>query len=367
MQRLADVQAVRDNNFNLLRFLAALLVIFSHSYTLALGSGASEPLRQWVGVTYGALAVDAFFVISGYLVLQSWQRQQVLLNFCRARVLRVLPALAGVLLFSIVLGGYFSDLALHSYLAHEKTWKYFYKNLLMLKAEYSLPGVFMNVPYPDVVNGSLWTLRYEMKMYLGLAVLGLLELLTGKGFRFFLVTYLFWYMFATWAEQAWPQFQISIEMLRLSFCFVLGAACVHYAQYVYLRLDICLLLFVGVLLSVDSIWFHSIVSLFIAYGVLYLAYVPRNWLLRFNRLGDYSYGLYLYAFPIQQALKALLPGLQALPMFAFASLLTMVCAVISWHIIEKPALAYGQRRNAMTRLKTAQVGLASQISVCSKR
>lgn len=346
MQKLADVQAIRDNNFNLLRFLAALLVIFSHSYPLALGSSGSEPLQQWLGVTYGSLAVDAFFVISGYLVLQSWQRKQVLLNFCRARVLRVLPALAGVLLFSIALGGYFTSLSLSDYLAHEDTWKYLYKNLLMLKTEYKLPGVFVGLPYPEAVNGSLWTLRYEMKMYLGLAVLGLLGLLTGRGFWLFLLVYLCWYGFATWAEQALPQLDISVEMLRLSFCFVLGAACAHYARYVYLRLDICLVLLLGVWLSIGSPWFQSLASLLIAYGVLYVAYVPKGRLLQFNRLGDYSYGLYLYAFPIQQALKALLPDLQPWPMFAYASLLALACAILSWRLIERPALDWCKRLNA---------------------
>ena len=359
MQRLADVQAVRDNNFNLLRFLAALLVIFSHSYPLALGNSSSEPLRQWLGVTYGSLAVDAFFVISGYLVLQSWQRQQLLLNFCRARVFRVLPALAGVLLFSILLGGYFSSLSLPSYLLHEETWKYFYKNLLMLKTEYSLPGVFADLPYPEVINGSLWTLRYEMKMYLGLAVLGLLGLLSGRGFRVFLLVYLGWYVLASWALHSRPDLDISAEMLRLSQCFVLGAACAHYARHLFLRLDVLLGLLLMAWLSVGSPLFQSLAALCIAYGVLYLAYVPKGWLLHFNRLGDYSYGLYLFAFPIQQALKAVWPGLQPWPMFVYAALLTLLCAIVSWHLIEKPALAYAQRRNAASRARLSQAAALS--------
>ena len=346
MKKLGDVQAVRNNNFNVLRFLAALLVIFSHSYPLALGNGEGEPLRQWLGVTFGSLAVDAFFVISGYLVLQSWQRQQVLLNFCRARVLRVLPALVGVLLFSIMLGGYFTTLTLTDYMVHKDTAQYFYKNALMLKTEYKLPGVFVELPYPEAINGSLWTLRYEMKMYLGLAVLGLLGLLTGRGFRLFLLVYLCWYGFAKWAEQVMPQIDISAEMLRLSFCFVLGAVCAQYARYVYLHLSVCLVLIVAVWVSISSLWFQTIMSLLVAYGVLYLAYVPKGWLLQFNRLGDYSYGLYLYAFPLQQSLKALFPSLQPWSMFAYASALTLVCAILSWHLIEKPALDWCRRLNA---------------------
>ena len=354
MQRLAELQAARDNNFNLLRLIAALLVIFSHCYPIALGDGSDEPLRRWLGVIYGSLAVDAFFVISGYLVLQSWQRQGDLLNFCRARLLRVMPALAGVLLFSIVLGIFFTSLPLAGYLADGETWKYFYKNLLMLKSEYSLPGVFLDVPYPDVVNGSLWTLRYELKMYLGLAVLGLLGLLRGKVFGFFLLGYLAWYLFANWALLAWPKLDVSAEMLRLSFCFVLGGVCAHYARYLILRLEICLVLVAGGWLSIGSPLFQTLISLLIAYGVLYLAYVPKGWLLQFNRLGDYSYGTYLYAFPIQQALTALIPGLQPWPMFAYASLLTLACAVFSWHLIEKPALVYARRRNAAVRAQLAQ-------------
>jgi peptidoglycan/LPS O-acetylase OafA/YrhL len=354
MQRLAELQTSRENNFNLLRLIAALLVIFSHSYSIALGNGSSEPLRQLLGVTFGSLAVDAFFFISGYLVLQSWQRQGDLTSFCRARLLRVLPALAGVLLFSIALGIFFSSLPLAGYLAESDTWKYFYKNLLMLKTEYSLPGVFLDVPYPDVINGSLWTLRYEMKMYLGLAVLGLLGLLSRKGLRLFLIAYLAWYAFSSWALLAWPKMDVSAEMLRLSFCFVLGGACAHYARYLILRLEVCLLLVVGVWLSVGTPLFQTLISLLIGYGVLYLAYVPKGWLLQYNRLGDYSYGTYLYAFPIQQALVALMPGVQPWSLTIYAALLTLVCAICSWHLIEKPALNHARRRNAEARAQRIQ-------------
>jgi peptidoglycan/LPS O-acetylase OafA/YrhL len=171
----------------------------------------------------------------------------------------------------------------------------------------------------------------------------------------FLLVYLGWYVLASWALHSRPDLDISAEMLRLSLCFVLGAACAHYARHLFLRLDVLLGLLLMAWLSVGSPLFQSLAALCIAYGVLYLAYVPKGWLLHFNRLGDYSYGLYLFAFPIQQALKAVWPGLQPWPMFASAALLTLLCAIASWHLIEKPALAYAQRRNAASRARLSQV------------
>lgn len=344
----------RDNNFNLLRFVAALLVIYSHSFALVVAGESIEPLYSQLGVTFGELAVNVFFVISGYLVLQSWQRQPSLLSFCRARVLRVIPGLAGVLLFSVILGGlFFTYLSPAAFFAEADTWKYIYKNLLLIHTEYELPGVFLGNPYAEAVNGSLWTLRYEMKMYLALAVLGVLGLLVGRGLKLFVFAYLLWYLAASLAGYWQPDMDVSAEMLRLSFCFFLGGAGGVYARYVPIRLDILIALLLVTLLSNHTPFFQFCSSLLIAYGVFYLAYIPKGGVLRFNELGDYSYGLYLYAFPIQQALVSLHSEVQATPLFLYASLLTLLCAYLSWYLIERPALVYGKSLNARHRKSVA--------------
>lgn len=220
MAVLGDFSGVRENNFNLLRCVAALMVIYSHSWALSAESESGDWLKSFLGGSPGMLAVNAFFIISGFLVMQSWGRQRSLLNFCRARVFRVIPGLAGVLLFTVLLSGMFwTSLDAASFFRSGEVWKYVYKNLLMIRTEYDLPGVFANNPYPDAVNGSLWTLRYEMKMYLALAVLGLLGYLGGNKLRLFAGVFALWYLGNTLARIWLPEVQASAEMLRLSLCF----------------------------------------------------------------------------------------------------------------------------------------------------
>lgn len=346
MPTLGSFSAVRDNNFNLLRCLAALMVIYAHSWGLSSGRESGEPLHQLLGASMGSLAVNAFFIISGYLVTQSWGRQRSLLNFCRARVLRVLPGLLGVLVFTLLLAGLcWSSLTPGEFFRDSQTWKYFYKNLLMIKTQYDLPGVFAGNHYRDAVNGSLWTLRFEMKMYLALAVLGLLGFLSGLRLRGLVVLFVLWYAGFT-LSRLWMEPLVEREMLKLSLCFFLGGAAALFGQRLPLTGWALLPLAALMLLTRGTLLYDLCSALFFAYALFWIAYVPRGAILGYNRVGDYSYGLYLYAFPIQQALVMYWPEMAPMTIFALASLLTLGCAIVSWHLIEKPALDWCKRLNA---------------------
>lgn len=344
---LGDFAGVRENNFNILRCFAALMVIYAHSWGLSAQGETDDVLKTFLGASSGMLAVNAFFIISGFLVMQSWGRQRSLLNFCRARVFRVIPGLFGVLLFTVLMSGFFwTSLDAATFFGSGEIWKYLYKNLLMIKTEYDLPGVFASNPYPDAVNGSLWTLRYEMKMYLALAVLGLLGYLAGPRLRLFVVVFVLWYCGNTLARIWLPEVQTSVEMLRLSLCFFLGGLAACYGAKLPLHGGLLLLLGALMLLSRGSLGYDLCAGLFLSYAVFYIAYIPRGRILQYNRVGDYSYGLYLYAFPIQQAIFAKWPQLGPVWVFGLASLLTLFCAMLSWHLIEKPALDYCKRINS---------------------
>lgn len=344
---LSDFSRNRENNFNLLRCLAALAVIYAHSWELASSVYGAEPLKGLLGSGLGALAVNAFFIISGYLVTQSWGRQRSLLNFCRARVLRVLPGLLGVLVFTLLLAGLcWSSLTPGEFFRDSETWKYFYKNLLMIKAQYDLPGVFSANHYPDAVNGSLWTLRFEMKMYLALVVLGLLGFLSGLRLRGLVVLFVLWYAGFTLSRLWRTEPLVDAEMLKLSLCFFLGGAAALFGQRLPLTGWALLPLAALMLLMRGTLLYDLCSALFFAYALFWIAYVPRGAILGYNRVGDYSYGLYLYAFPIQQALVMYWPEMAPMTIFALASLLTLGCAIVSWHLIEKPALDWCKRLNA---------------------
>jgi len=178
---LANHFGNRENNFNLIRLVAAFLVIVSHSYVLVLGKSAEDPFYDLTGISLGVIAVDVFFITSGFLVTASLLHRKSLVSFCVNRFLRIFPALFVALLFTVVLvGSIFSNLSAVSYFGDTHTYYYFIKNLfLIFGVEHTLPGVFESLPYPSAINGSLWTLPWEVRMYFILFLLGLFIYVLG--------------------------------------------------------------------------------------------------------------------------------------------------------------------------------------------
>jgi peptidoglycan/LPS O-acetylase OafA/YrhL len=105
--------------------------------------------------------------------------------------------------------------------------------------------------------------------------------------------------------------------------------------------------------SLDKHLFFAVFLATLAYLVLVLAYLPGGAVRRYNRVGDYSYGTYIYAFPVQQSVAALVPGVSLAPMIALASVGTLALAALSWHLIERPAL---ELKEALSRARRPAYG-----------
>ena len=138
----------RNNNFNFIRIIAAYSVLVTHSFALALGSGDAEPFRNALQMTMGSMAVDVFFVTSGFLVTASLLNRGSVIEFCYARALRILPALIVMLLLCVcVIGVLFTNRSAALYFLSHDTYLFFLKNsLLFLGVSYNLPGVFEEPP-----------------------------------------------------------------------------------------------------------------------------------------------------------------------------------------------------------------------------
>ena len=169
-----------ENNFGLIRHCAALAVLVSHSVALTTGQEATELGMRLTRnqMTLGHLAVFTFFILSGYLITQSWQRRPQLGSFLIARAGRLLPGLALSLVGCVVAGAVVTTLPVVDYAADPATGQFVWLNLSLLGFAGPLPGVFAGHPVP-AVNGSLWTLQYEATCYAILAGLGLAGLLRG--------------------------------------------------------------------------------------------------------------------------------------------------------------------------------------------
>lgn len=342
----------RDNNFNLLRLIAAIMVLYSHSFALATGSSSAEP---WLllGVTPGSVAVDIFFVTSGFLVTGSLIARKELCSFVMARALRIYPAMFLMVgLTIVVLGIFFTTLSFYDYFFDIKTLKYAISNTTLLAgAGGLLPHVFDDNPMKYAVNGSLWTMPWEVRMYIVLLGIGVIAKLTqwqANVWKGLVLGSAILFSLAYILSHYWhTKFLIQNELaLRLPMMFFMGAAFFAFKEKIYISRTLGYFLVSAVMLStLYGEWlFLPIYTLLVGYISLHFAYIPSGRIRNFNKLGDYSYGVYIYAFPIQQAIIACNKGISGISVFWFALPCVLLCSVLSWHLVEKKSLSLKNKK-----------------------
>jgi peptidoglycan/LPS O-acetylase OafA/YrhL len=342
---LADGLRQGSDNYLLLRHIAAALLIYSHSYALAGVAGGSDLIARLLPGFYGGkVAVLLFFAISGFLVTNSYLRRPQLQRFVAARVLRIYPAYVVCLIVTVVVVGlFFTRLTASAYFTDPATSRYLLHNLGLSGLQYTLPGAFEGSrAYPRVVNGSLWSLALEARLYLYLAVLALLQVFRWR--RFAAAAAAVFVIASAWL---WPELAPDTEgkrALTVVFAAAAGAACV--AEYVPVSTRLFALLGMATWLLRDSALAYGLTVAAIAYFSCWFAYRVPALPLRFP--GDYSYGLFLYGFPVQQALAALYPSLSPDSLTALALPVALLCAIASWHGIERLALSLKPRRATTT-------------------
>lgn len=341
-ERVSDFSSGRDNHFNLIRVVAAFAVLVSHSYPLSLGASAVAPLSEVLGISLGRLAVLVFFCASGFFIAQSFYRRSSLIEFVWARFLRIFPGLLMVLVGAVlVVGPLATTLPLSDYLSHEKTISYVSQNLKLKDMQWGMPGVFAGVPFAGSVNGSLWTLYYEVACYFFLAAVGVLGFCkSALRFGVFLAIYFSVYLVNKFFPEAirglssvtWKTF------FSLSFPFVLGWMIFHFRQMVVLSPAILVGLVSLAWIGAGTPAQLELLVIAVVYSTIYLGFKLPGVLLQYNKLGDYSYGVYIIAFPVQQLIANFQHGISPLSMMVQSALLTIPLAICSWHLVEEPAL-----------------------------
>lgn len=327
----------RENNLNLIRASAATAVLVSHAWPIALGGGADEPLSALMGHSLGTLAVYAFFIISGFLITASFARRQNPRLFVQARALRLFPGLfASLLLVGFVLGPIVTDLPLASYLTNPEVPLFVLQNMLLVSPAYTLPGVFETNPWPTV-EGSIWTLVYEVACYLGVLIAGLFGVFR-KPHYLILTLFLYLVIWLVWSVMGMNLHPKLDALHRLSFPFAIGVLFFALRDRIPLTAWLLLPLITLRIFASGTAAAEPAMALVLGYAVLWLAYVPRGHLLAYNRLGDYSYGIYIYAFPLQGAVIWFLGPMTAGMNIAISLPITLLFAALSWHLIEAPAL-----------------------------
>jgi len=342
----------RDNNFDPLRMIAAGLVLFSHSYPLY--GRQPEPLAALSGdaETWGGVAVAIFFFMSGFLLTGSLERGGGLARYAIGRALRLLPALGGaVLVTAFAIGPLFTRLSLRAYLASGWTWSYL-GNAAVFPLQYPLPGLFEANPYASVVNGSLWTLPVEVCMYVLLPALAAIGAL--RGWRATLAPAAFVVALAlARTELAWgwqnrgPILLHSVpayNFVELGVFFFVGACFRVHRRRIPADWRIAALLAAIAVAGLHSRFSYTGLVVALPYLVYWIAMAPIPLHAITTRIGDISYGFYLYAFPVQQAVWQLLSGVLGFwELMATAFAATTALAWLSWRWIERPALAWKAR------------------------
>ncbi|MCL1526240.1 acyltransferase family protein [Xanthomonas nasturtii] len=330
---VADGLARRQDNFLWVRIVAAILVIYGHSFHIA-PNGIAKEVFIFMGwnIYSGDIAVNMFFVISGFMIAGSFVRQPDLWEFMKARFLRVCPAFfACLMIMALIVGPFTSSLSLASYFQSKETFSYIYQNLTFSSAmQFTLPGVFEGGAV-NVVNGSLWTLPAEFRMYVFVAIIGSLGILKQRwGLLGFILALVLLGMIAPWDLPLHPDWvrlagYFAIGVLIFAFKDRLsvstsGMVAIAFATYLCRGLDIYLYMF-AFALSYFCFWF---------------AYALR--LPSIERWGDPSYAIYLWGWPTQQMFVRLFPGETSTVNFLLSAAVAVGVGYLSWHVIEKPCL-----------------------------
>lgn len=305
-------------------------------------------------LTCGMVGVGLFFVISGYLVEQSRERQPGLLPFLQARGLRILPALILVILASaLILGPLWTTLPAQEYFSNGQTWGYLL-NVKLFPLQDSLPGLFKENFIRESVNGSLWTLPYEVLCY---AALFITAALAGR-FRaeVFVIgavaCYLLWLVLDAAAAVPGPRHPLLLNAAGVNSRDFAAFACMFFAGSALaasgrtlahpawaLAATIALIAAITVGLAREAL------PLCLPIFGVSVAHLAGSALGLRERVGDMSYGVYLWAFPIQQWL--VMPGGPLLRQpelhLLVSALLVVPLAWLSWHQVERPALKWKRR------------------------
>lgn len=347
----------RSNALNAWRLTLATGVILWHSWPLTGRQVSFEPVHQLLRDGW----VDGFFAISGFLITWSWFRRPRMRDYFVARSLRILPGLWACLIVTALV---IAPLAVAiqggsatRQLLSRATFEYVLGNSALLQFKLDIDGTPSGVPRFGEWNGSLWTLYWEALCYIVIAVLGITGALRRRWLiPALLALVLYWSAklgpysaFIEIAPGAQHQLDAATQQLvtngiaaRFAVMFLAGALLYRYRDVIPARWSLVVVSLVIVLAASLLPNYRVVAAVPLAYAIIVSGALIHNKRLRLST--DLSYGVYIYAFPIQQLL--VICGLAFLNPIAFAiiaALATLPLAALSWFVVEKPAISLKSR------------------------
>ena len=349
----ADLTA-EGNAFTALRWLLATSVMFSHGWDLTQYRSGLDPSVAVLGMPVSGLAVLLFFTLSGFLVTGSLLKRGIR-DFALARALRLIPGLWVMLLVTTLgLGAVFGTLPFMRFVSEPETWRFIARNASLVTADYLLPGVFKDLPVRGI-NGSLWTIPQEVRCYVVLGLLGAIGALRSRR-RVALALIVLIVIHLIVPLDLVP---VLDRPRRLAVAFALGVVAYQWRHEMRWSWPLALL-GVGIALVITRLPVSEGLAVFglqlsFAYLTGVAAFRAPAWLKAISRrIPDYSYGIYIYAFPAQQVAVALGYGTTPWANIGLGFLLVVPFAALSWHFVESPALKLKPRFTRGTAPKLSE-------------
>lgn len=337
---------VHQNNLNFLRFILASLVILGHAYALTDPGNTNNYWGHFEFSALTALSVNAFFVISGYLIYHSLMHARSYRQYAASRILRIVPLFEVVIVLTVLLCSlFYTPTGATSYWEQSSTWNYLTRNLSILGLTHYINGVFTGNP-ETAVNGSLWSIPYEIICYILFSILffvrnkqKLRDRTMPIAYTAVVILYLAVHVFG-WISVGGTVATL-IRCVMLFFNGMMIARYINPQKISWYWAVVALVLFSYLYfyrtsLPQESLYMLSIFPLSMV--VMYLGFVKNSFLPQFERLGDASYGIYLMGFPVQQMLIATYPHWHPVSNALATFAIVYPLAFASWHFFEKPIL-----------------------------
>lgn len=332
-----------DNFFTPLRLLFALLVMIGHAFVISNGNADAEP-NVIYHYTFSYLAVNLFFIASGFLVTGSMLHRGDTPGFAAARLLRIYPALIVHVLFILLIIGPLVTIApLVEYFTSSAVWAAPLEVLTFINTDLILPGVFANNG-EQYASGPLWTLRYEMLCYIGTIICFSLGFMRKRWMLLaqFVLPSIFWILGEGlgWFE---PLPATAESLVRFMMAYGLGATIYAYRDRIRFNFAAFIIAFFALMVFHKTHVSEVAMNVVLAVLVMSLAYIQLPKLNGLKTLSDISYGMYIYHWCVMQTVFHFVPGLGVAELFALGLGPTVLLAWLSWTYIEKPMLAHKGR------------------------
>lgn len=337
----------KSTNLQFTRFGAAVLVIFSHSFILTQGDMGNEWLYKYTNgqMNLGAFAVALFFLCGGYLCIKSLEQYDTFKAFLLSRCLRILPSLITVVVACVLIGSFFSELSYVEYFSRKETYLYLMNGFFVLQHE--LPGVFVNAVYCPTVNGALWTMPVEFLCNMVCYPAKKIKALEKKVLIWTLPI-----MCVFMAVVLYLGFRIPIvlSVFRPCILFYIGMLYYTYRELIPLKKNIA----IGMLFAFILLTFLGMINIAMFICLPYFAitfwFGGKQLFEKISILGQFSYCMYLWGFPIQQAVGQLFEWKMSFWMnFAISLPIDILFGVVTFYFVEKPLGQKGKVKKSILR------------------